>query len=120
MREGWEHAIPYPAAKDNFYQAARHGLHGAATIRGGDKVRLAHWILQELLPLAESGLADLGLATDDRRTYLGIIEQRAASGQTGSAWQRGFINRHPGDFAALTREYLHRQRTGEPVHQWPL
>jgi gamma-glutamyl:cysteine ligase YbdK (ATP-grasp superfamily) len=120
VREGWEQAIPYPAAKDNFYQAARHGLHGLATARGGDKVRLAHWILEELLPLAESGLADVGLAADDRRTYLGIIEQRAASGQTGSDWQRRFIDRHPGDFAALTREYLHRQRTGEPVHQWPL
>ncbi len=119
-RERWEQDIAYPWAKDNFYQAARHGLNGLAVGRTGDKARLDAWILRELLPLAESGLASLGLAKQDIDYYLGIVERRAATGLTGGEWQRRFIARHPNDFAALTREYLNRQHTGEPVHQWPM
>jgi gamma-glutamyl:cysteine ligase YbdK (ATP-grasp superfamily) len=120
VEEHWERNIPYPQAKDNFYQVARHGLHGSVVGRDGEKRRLDAWVLHELLPLAEAGLRRLGLAGTDIGYYLGIVERRTATGLTGSEWQRRFIARHPKDFAALTREYLNHQRTGDPVHQWPL
>jgi gamma-glutamyl:cysteine ligase YbdK (ATP-grasp superfamily) len=120
VRAGWARDIPYPCAKDNFYQAARHGLNGLAVGRCGGKVRLGAWILRELLPLAEVGLIALGLAEPDIGYYLGLVERRAATGLTGSEWQRRFAAHHPRDFAVLTREYLNRQLTGEPVHLWPL
>lgn len=119
VRERWELEIPHAWAKDNFYQAARHGLDGPAVGRGGNRLRLGTWALRELLPLAADGLAALGLAPQDIGHYLGIVERRVATGQTGAEWQRRFIARHPGDFAALTREYLHRQHTRDPVHLWP-
>jgi gamma-glutamyl:cysteine ligase YbdK (ATP-grasp superfamily) len=120
VQQQWERDIPFALAKDNFYQAARHGLNGLVVDRRGDKRRLGAWVLDELLPAAEAGLRRLKLADMDIGRYLGIIERRTAEGLTGSEWQRRFIARHPKDFAAMTREYLKRQRTGEPVHQWPL
>lgn len=120
VEQNFERDIPFAVAKDNFYQAARHGLHGLITDRQGEKRRLGTWVLDELLPAAKAGLRRLNLADADIRRYLGIIERRAESGQTGSEWQRRFIARHPGEFTALTREYLNLQRTGAPVHQWPL
>ncbi len=117
---GLEREIPFALAKDNFYQAARHGLNASVAWPSGDKRRLGAWLLDELLPEAEAGLRRLRLDEADICRYLGIIERRAVSGRTGSEWQRRFIARHPKDFTALTREYLNLQRTGEPVHQWPL
>jgi hypothetical protein len=52
--------------------------------------------------------------------YLGIIEQRVESRQTGSEWQRAFIARNAGDFSAMTKKYLDHQQSGQPVHAWPL
>lgn len=116
----WERDLPFAHAKDNFYQAARHGLNALMVDRRGEKQRLGAWVLDELLPLAEAGLQRLAVAADDIGHYLGIVERRTASGLTGSEWQRRFVARHSRDFVALTREYFHLQHTGEPVHQWPL
>jgi gamma-glutamyl:cysteine ligase YbdK (ATP-grasp superfamily) len=120
VAERWERDVPFAAARDNFYRAARDGLAGEAAGRGGIIRRIEAWVREDLLPLAERGLRRLRLDGTDIGPYLGIIEQRVASGQTGSEWQRRFIARHPGEFAAMTREYLNFQRGGEPVHRWPL
>ena len=120
VERGFEHDIPFAIARDNFYEAARLGLQGMMAGRTGEKRRLAAWVLDELLPAAETGLRRLQLDAGEIARYLGIVEGRTASGLTGSEWQRRFIARHPQDFTALTREYLNLQRTGEPVHLWPL
>ncbi|CAL1239562.1 glutamate--cysteine ligase [Candidatus Methylocalor cossyra] len=119
-QEPWAWWLPFPTARDNFYQAARHGLHAPVIDPEGEKQRLGVWLLNRLLPAAEAGLRRLALAEADIVRYLGVIEGRAASGLIGSEWQRRFIARHPGDFSALLGEYLSHQRTGEPVHRWPL
>ncbi|HYE37022.1 glutamate--cysteine ligase [Methylocaldum sp.] len=112
--------IPFAQAKDNFHQAARYGLDAHMVWQNGEKLPLRSWLLHELLPKAEFGLKRLGLAEADIAYYLGIVQQRALSGQTGSEWQRRFIAKYPGEFSIMTREYLKRQKSGEPVHQWPL
>jgi gamma-glutamyl:cysteine ligase YbdK (ATP-grasp superfamily) len=118
--ESGEPLIPFAQAKDNFYQSARYGLEAHVVWRGGVKLQVKPWLLHELLPKAESGLRRLGLAEADIARFLNIIEQRIVSGQTGSEWQRRFIAKHPGEFSTMTREYLNCQKSGEPVHRWPL
>ena len=120
VAEDWERNLPFAVARDNFYQAARHGLNALMIDRHGDKRRLGAWILETLLPLAGDGLRRLQLDEADIGHYLGIIERRTASGLTGSEWQRRFIARHPGSYIALTEEYFNHQRAGDPVHQWLL
>jgi hypothetical protein len=57
---------------------------------------------------------------------LSVIEARAASGQTGAAWQRLTLATLEPELgreralAAMLERYLEHQRTGEPVHTWPL
>jgi hypothetical protein len=42
------------------------------------------------------------------------------TGQNGAAWQIGYVDRHGRDFFRLTAAYLEQQRSGRPVHEWPL
>ncbi|OAI10778.1 glutamate--cysteine ligase [Methylomonas koyamae] len=110
--------LPFAQAKDNFYQAARHGLDCHVVWFGNRKQRLANLIEQELLPRAGLGLDALGIRNRDALDYLGIVRRRVASRQTGSQWQRRFIEAHPGQFGEMTQEYLQRQLGGEPVSSW--
>lgn len=112
--------LDFAQAKDNFYQAARHGLDAHVTWRDDRHQRLGHLLLHELLPLAEEGLAGLGVDAGEARHYLDIVGERCRSGQTGSAWQRLYAQRHGRDFAALTHAYLQNQLTNRPVHTWDL
>ncbi|MBD9357074.1 glutamate--cysteine ligase family protein [Methylomonas albis] len=110
--------LSFAQAKDNFYQAARHGLASHIVWFGEHKLRLATLIEQELLPRAVQGLQALGICTADRENYLDVIRQRLAKQQTGSHWQRRFITENPGEFRELTQAYLQRQRSGEAVAGW--
>jgi hypothetical protein len=119
-QESREQEIAFAEARDNFYQAARYGLNANILWHSDEKQRLRECVLRELLPQAESGLRRLRLAERDIAFYLGIIEDRVASGRTGSEWQRRFMARHPGEFSSMVREYFDLQKSGAPVHQWPL
>jgi gamma-glutamyl:cysteine ligase YbdK (ATP-grasp superfamily) len=110
--------LPFTAARDNFYQAARHGL-GAQTLwLDGRRRRMQTLILDELLPAAAAGLEYLRIDAADAAFYLDIIRQRVRSGITGACWQRRYMARQGARFDALTAAYLANQRTGRPVHEW--
>ena len=72
------------------------------------------------MPLAKKGLQQLGIAADDRETYVGIIAARLRIGMNGANWQRAFVAKHGTDMMALTAAYLERQESGEPVHEWTI
>jgi hypothetical protein len=111
--------LSFAQSRANFYAAARDGLR-AEVVWHGKQVPLRQLLLTELLPLARQGLAILAIADADIAYYLGIIEARIASGQTGSRWQQAFVSRHGRDMQTLTLAYLERQRSGLPVHEWAL
>ena len=112
--------LSFTQAKDNFYQAARHGLNSHIVWFGRQKCRLSTLIENQLLLRAEQGLQSLGIDNTDIKVYLDVIRQRIANQQTGSAWQRRFIKQNPGDFVGLTRLYLELQRRGETIAGWRL
>jgi hypothetical protein len=76
-------------------------------------------ILTELLERAEDGLDSLGIIAREARNFLDIIRHRVDSEQTGSAWQRQFME-HSKYFAILTERYLSNQASDKPVSQWDL
>ncbi len=112
-------ALSFAQSRANFYAAARDGLRAEVVWRHG-RIPLRQLLLTELLPLAREGLATLAIAEADIAYYLGIIEARIGSGQTGSRWQQAFVARHGRDMQALTLAYLERQGSGLPVHEWAL
>ena len=112
-----EMEIDFAVARDNFYAAARDGL-SAQLGWQSKKASVKNLLTQQLLPLARQGLAGLGLDTQDIDYYLGIIQLRIETGQTGSVWQRQAASKLRGDLPAMTLQYLEYQQSGRPVHEW--
>ena len=112
--------IPFPQAKDNFYQAARCGMNAPIVWLNGSRCRMKPLLLEELLPNAQQGLLQLGIDRGDAQQYLTVIRERVESGQNGSEWQRQFIAAHGSDFRTMTNVYLTNQQSGRPVHEWEL
>lgn len=112
--------LPFATIKDNFYKAAQHGLDAKICWTNGRTVWLKKLITNTLLPLASQGLRELNIADEDRDFYLGIIHQRADSGQNGANWQSTFLKRTGCDMSLLTQTYLANQVTGLPIHEWTL
>ena len=113
-------SLSFAQCRDNFYLAARRGLAADIVWLDGKAVALRQLLLQQLVPLARRGLETLDIRKADIDRYLGIIEGRLRTGQTGAAWQCAYIACHGPDMAALTAAYLRQQRSGLPVHEWGL
>jgi gamma-glutamyl:cysteine ligase YbdK (ATP-grasp superfamily) len=112
--------LPFTDARDNFYKAARLGLEAHIVDLDGQHQRLQKYILDTLLPMAANGLDKLGIATADTDHYLSVIKQRVEKRQTGSDWQRAFIEKNGNDFQKLTQQYLYHQQQGKVVSEWPV
>lgn len=115
-----ESQLPFEQAKRNFYNAARSGLHARMVWLDGEEIRMQTILLEELLPKAGQGLAQLAVDPADIDYYLGIIRSRVESGQNGASWQRAYVARHGRNFNALTNAYAALSDTGQPVHEWAL
>jgi hypothetical protein len=119
--------MSFQAAEENLYAGARNGFDAHLYWPGAGWVPPDELALRVLLPLARQGLADSDVSGTVADRYLGIIEQRCLTRQTGSTWQRDTIaladergvDREAALAAMLTR-YLDLSKDGEPVHTWPV
>jgi CBS domain-containing protein/gamma-glutamyl:cysteine ligase YbdK (ATP-grasp superfamily) len=116
--------IEFDDAKTNFMAAASRGLSAQLTWFKGKMIPASDLILNELLPLAREGLRARKIKQEDVDLYLGIIEERVATGKTGARWMldslsamkcRGTIGER---LSSLTAATMRRQRKGNPVHKW--
>jgi hypothetical protein len=124
----WTYALPFERADHGFYRAAQHGLAAELSWPAGRghqvKTLPAADLVTELLPAALQGLAGAGVAAPEADRLLEVIGARAATGQTGAAWQRTALaaaeQGQPRDQALATMLdwYLSRAATGQPVHTW--
>ncbi len=124
-RDVSEH-IEFYEARYNFNAAARSGLASQFTWLDGSNRPAHELILDTLIPLAEDGLRASDIASSDIDRYLGVIQKRVETQQTGSQWQLDSLARmeNVGSRAerlgALTRGMVERQKEGHPVHEWSL
>jgi CBS domain-containing protein len=118
--------MAFDDAKLNFFRAARHGLDAHFQWIDGQSHSATSLILDQLLPLARQGLTSSHVASEDIDKYLGIIEERAQSRQTGARWMMkslSAIGASPSKDATrrrLTAEILVNQKQGDPIHSWPI
>jgi CBS domain-containing protein len=117
--------IPFDAAKNNFVTVARQGLASEIRWLDGHRWSAGKLITAELLPIARQGLEASGIDEGDIERYLGIINERVLSRQTGSQWQlESLANmRDEGTTRAerldsLVYYMLKNQLSGRPVHEW--
>lgn len=115
-----ETGLPFAMARANFYAAARHGLQAELVWLGGRRLSAHDFVLEIGLPLARQGLRDFGLPQPEIEHYLGVVEARVRSGQTGAAWQLQRLARLGGDVHRMMDDYLENQRAGAPVHEWDI
>lgn len=112
--------LPFAETRANFYRAARDGLDARIRWLDGAEHPVAQVLVEEIVPMAREGLLLAGIDEDERDRYLDIVFARVRTAQNGAAWQREHQRRHGRDLHRLVAEYLENQRSGAPVHQWPI
>jgi hypothetical protein len=112
--------LSFADTRRNFYAAARHGLDAELAWQDGACQSARSLILETCLPLAHQGLQAFGLSGVEIDRYLGVVETRTRSGQTGAQWQLQQLEAVNGDMHRMMNDYLENQRSGAPVHEWPI
>ena len=118
--------LDFAAARENFVSAARLGLGATLEWPGRGQVLGRELLLEVLLPMAREGLVTAGVDHGQADHYLGVVEDRVRSGQTGSQWliDSATALRETGSRAevlrALVAVSIKGQTTGRPIHEWPL
>ena len=118
--------LTFDDAKLNFFRAARHGVDAHFQWIDGKTQTASTLVLEQLIPLAREGLISSQVASEDVDKYLGIIEERVRSRQTGARWIIKSLEAMPPETPkdvrnrTLTAAMLAGQKEGQPVHSWPV
>ncbi|MFG1998471.1 glutamate--cysteine ligase [Spirillospora sp. NPDC048911] len=118
--------MSFSTAADNLHRAARDGMDATLYWPGMGDVPAAELVLRRLLPLAHEGLDRWGVDPARRDRLLGIIERRCVTGRTGASWQIDTVQAIEDSFGTerhealrlMTRSYIERMNSNEPVHTW--
>jgi len=118
--------LDFDEVRSNFGASAREGLESHLEWLDGKTYPTAELLEKELIPAARHGLKSLDVDAGDVDRYLDIIEERVKTRQTGARWllqsaagMKGQCTRAE-RLATLTAEMAVCQRSGAPVHEWPL
>ncbi len=121
-------ALPFSYANYNFYRAAEFGIHSRILWPNPDASELNDYpvleLLQDLLPVAESGLRSIGVEPEEVSHYLGVIEHRIERGISGAEWQLqnydALRRKHDSSTACrlLLERYYEQSAANRPVAEW--
>jgi len=118
--------ITFQDIKANFMAAARAGIRAQMNWFGDTHMPARKLILDELLPLAESGLQDYGVEQKDIDKYLGVLRDRVSTRRNGARWAleslNGMHERGTEDqrLRCLVRSMVEQQTSGKPISEWEL
>ncbi len=115
-----ESQLDFSQVKDDFYRVAEYGLEADIDWPGRGRLNVRELLISHLLPSARSGLAALAIDDTDIDRYLGVIEARLETGQTGTSWQRKYFYHHKCSMQEMTEEYIRNQQSSRPVHEWSI
>lgn len=118
--------LSWEDVRDNFVKAAQFGIDSKFNWFKDKKLPATQLILEELLPLAEEGLAERKVDQADIDKYLGIIRERAKKHMTGARWQLRAYTKLKESIttdeaaAVVTACIVKNQEKEMPVHTWEL
>lgn len=119
--------MDFSEAKSNFFAAARFGMDTQFTWVNEKRISPSDLILKELLPIARYGLEKRDMMKADIDKYLGIIQERVETCNTGSRWILQSFNKLAKEglqrdeiITSITSSIYDHQHQGTPVHKWDL
>ena len=118
--------MEFDDAKDNFISAARDGLNTDFTWIKGKKISVHRLISEELLPIAREGLEKCHIDKMDIDKYLGGVEERNETRQTGTQWIINSFSKLSKEISreeipiTITSSMISNQEKGIPVSKWKL
>ena len=120
--------IPFRFAEYNFYRAAKNGLD--ATILWPQnyqnkpvEVPIRN-VIDDMLQVANDGLAKLNIQLTERDKFLNIIHRRLLKNMNGSRWIKNTVRhlrkKHTNEEACslMLDQYFINQMGGQPVSEW--
>jgi len=120
-------AFPFRYADYNFYRAAQSSLSASLlwpTLDGTSPREVSATVLcREMLPVADEGLAEIGVEERERDWLLGVIRDRLDASLTPARWQRQTVidmGPIPRDRALqdLVEAYIAKIAGNRPVVEW--
>jgi gamma-glutamyl:cysteine ligase YbdK (ATP-grasp superfamily) len=120
--------LPFKFAEYNFYRAAQYGLDAQLIwpkrLGGGFEERPITELIEEWLPLAETGLASLGVDTRDSAPLWRVVQHRLETRRTGANWQLRQFAHYRQEHAVnkacslMLADYARNVMDGAPVANW--
>ena len=116
--------MEFEDALSNFTAASRNGLASELVWLDGEEISARELLSKKLLPLARSGLERGDIDKKDIDRYMGVIEKRVDSKQTGAQWIHLSLASMKGRgtegerMSALTASIVRQQKEGRPVSEW--
>jgi CBS domain-containing protein len=118
--------IRFADVKTNFLAAARDGIRAQMNWFDDEHLPVKQLILEELLPLARSGLESKGIDPDDITRFLDVIEERVTFRRTGARWALESLE-NMGDkgtadqrLRSIVASMVDQQSDGESISKWHL
>lgn len=118
--------MPFEHARANFVAAARGGMNSKMHWIDDATISVRDLLLEELIPLARTGLRACAIDENDIDLFMGTIEARVASGRNGARWMLNAVAKirdygtRSERLSTLTAATISRQNSGIPVHEWSL
>jgi len=118
--------IAFDQVKSNFLAASREGLRAQLHWFDDQYLTAQTLILDQMLPLARQGLAQMSIDPADIDRYLNVIQERVECRRTGARWlldsaqnmnQQGTLDQR---MRCLVTSMVQQQSSGEPVSRWEL
>lgn len=123
-------AIPFHNAEYNFYRAAQHGLDARLVWpeldQSGFREQAITDVIARMIPVARAGLQGIGLEDKEIDRYLGVIEARLESRQSGAVWQQRKLRKLKQQMSPeralheLLENFIGHSTDNLPVAQWPV
>jgi len=118
--------ITFEDVKANFMAAARDGIRAQMNWFGDTHMPARELILDELLPLAETGLMKYGVNREDIDRYLGVLRDRVTTRRNGARWALESLQEMHGRgtedqrLRCLVSSMVEQQTKGRPISEWTL
>jgi len=118
--------LNFDDVKSNFLAAARDGIRAQMSWMDDRQLTAQELILEQLLPIAQDGLREMGMDAEDIDHFLGIMQERVAMRRTGARWmleslqnmkERGTLDQR---LRCVVSSMVDQQSAGTPISRWKL